>query len=115
MRSTLAFCAFMCLLVWGGMRGWEAYQRGWPPLDAAEWQMDKGNYEKALPYFVKAAEQEPSNLRIRIKLADCFDRLGNKQLAAQLYRESTEMLNDRSQVGLSYYRDRFGMLQSLGY
>ncbi len=116
MKGTLTFCACACLAVWGGLRAWERYQATWPVTKAADWQMDKGNYKKALTMLADAHHQNPHDLQVTAMLAECFDRTGDKAMAAMLYREALPFIeNDKDSSDSAYHRERLKMLQMLGY
>jgi Tfp pilus assembly protein PilF len=115
MKGTLTFCAVACLAVWGGMRAWERYQATWPVAKAADWQMDRGNYKKAMTILSTAREQDPNDMQVTAMLAECFDRLGDKHMAGLLYREALPYIEQTKTSDAAYHRERLKMLQMLGY
>ncbi|HLP86054.1 MAG TPA: hypothetical protein VK157_17005 [Phycisphaerales bacterium] len=115
MKGTLTFCAVACLAVWGGLRGWAHYQSTWPPEKAASWQMVRGNYDRAMNILADAREADPYNMRVTAMLAECFDRKGDKHMAAMLYREALPSLEvDTEWKDAAYHRERYKMLHMLG-
>lgn len=103
-------------LIWAGVRGYEQWQRGMDDVDRADMEMMWGDWADAIVYLERAAQREPHNLKITIKLAECFDRLGEKGVAAQLYRKCQPLFDDTSnRSAYRYHRERFGVLVSMGY
>ncbi len=63
-----------------------------------------------------AHHQNPHDLKVTAMLAECFDRKGDKAMAAMLYREALPFLeNDKDSSDSAYHRERLKMLQMLGY
>ena len=59
--------------------------------------LSRGEWKKALQSFQKHCDQEPTDLRSRLKMAELLERLGKKKEAIEEYREVAE----------SYARDGF--------
>lgn len=115
MKSTLTTLAVICALAWGGLHAWRAYSNV-SPLTRAEWAMGSGDYETAIAFYEEAETLQPGNLRIRVQLAECHDRLGDKATAAALYKQARVVLNDPdAPASIEYHRDRLATLESLGY
>jgi Tfp pilus assembly protein PilF len=115
MRGTLTFCAIMCLLVWGGKKGWEYHKAHQTSLEAAEWKITTGDYPGSIPLLVKAQQEDPNNIMIVLKLADSLQRTGERAQAMRLYRQAEPYMND-PKLGeqLGYYRDRMMLLRNMG-
>ena len=65
--------------------------KGKAPLkEEAQRALSKGEWGKALDYLQKHCFQEPSDLRLRLKMAEVLDRLGRKEEAVQEYRKVAE-------------------------
>lgn len=116
MGKTILAILVGVLLAVGAYQGWDRYQRGVPPYERAKWGMNSGDYRGALVHLIKAQEQDPSDLRVVVDMAECFDRLGDKATAASLYRQAEPLLmSSTAPAGMRYHRERFEMLTSLGY
>jgi cAMP-dependent protein kinase regulator len=56
----------------------------------ALFSLSRGEWKKALQSFKKHCDQEPTDLRSRLKMAELLERLGKKKEAIEEYREVAE-------------------------
>lgn len=57
--------------------------------EALSW-LSRGDWKKALAFFQRQCEQDPDDLRSRLKKAELLERLGKKKEAIREYREVAE-------------------------
>ena len=116
MVKNLLKIAVVLGLIWAGVRGYEQWQSGMDDVDRADMKMTWGDYADAVVYLERASMREPHNFKITMKLAECYDRLGERGVAAQLYRKCQPLFDDiANRSAYRYHRERFGTLVSMGY
>ncbi len=86
------------------------------PADAGRRAMNLSEYSEAAQHLEVAHRELPEDLSIVADLAECYDRLGAKPRAAQLYREAAPLLNDPDRImSMRGHRARFTELLQAGY
>ncbi len=78
--------------------------------------MEAGDYDAAIPFLERAAADDPFDMQIMLALAECHDRQGDKAMAAKFYRDAKPLIAaPDAPPSMEYHKDRFAMLETLGY
>jgi tetratricopeptide (TPR) repeat protein len=67
--------------------------------------MNKGDYKKAFSYFNYAAKLEPKNPANYEKIGECYEKAGNKAMAAKYYKYAQSLKNSGTSGAASGNKD----------
>ncbi|GEM_PF-1440470 len=115
MRSPIVrvFCvAALAFVVVQGVR----YYPKLPARTKAGWSMLREDYKSAINHWNQQLQENPNDRDAVLRLAECFDKLGDQQTAGMIYHTVQDYINSSElDFGQRYHRDRFQALRLQGF